>query len=182
MNHASSAEVCDVSNRVFELQQINWFSRLGGDGSDLESRLVDECLEKLDLPPHPVRYAQTVEDVQDCLDHSFDANWLDAEERAYKNISGQAHVDRLLLDNHAQTKFLLTVVADKSASCAQQAIGVSNPYLAKAAAGSAMENCYRFFLETLIDDESRYYFASKLELFRLGRWPLCISNGFFVLY
>ncbi len=81
------------------------------------------------------------------------------------NVLTHAMIDNLFLE------------AEKAAKKSE----VEDKGLVRSAAGAAAQVCYCYGLELLTASKKRSVFASKIELFKSGHWPLClIDEKFFV--
>ena len=170
------------SKRITRLRNIDWFCHVGSDSAAAETPTVERYLNKLGLSKFPVRYAKDTGDVFRCLTQHFDREWLDAEKRSYQRLIRQSGIDDAFDNQAVEYERLLTEIGLLTARQAAKHIVSEDAYLIKVAAGCAMETSYRYLRETQAGIESQGCFTAKLEIFALGRWPLCLSGESFVLY
>jgi len=168
--------------QLARLRKVDWFSNAGRSQCDNASRLAVRYLNLLSLGDCRIRYAENADDVTDCLSRKFDPEWAAAEEQSYQRLIREIGTVDAISAQAVEFKRFLTEIALATNSAAMCHIGGKDPYLAKVAAGCAMETGYRFLLESATKTDSNACFTVKLEIFELGRWPLCLSSGSFVIY
>ncbi len=164
------------------VQSIDWFSRIGQPKTDSDSSYVLKFLHSLGVTTSEIQYVATVQEAEDCIKNQFDPRW-DSLENEYRqslldcvNSYGLTeHVEKIL-------KYILDRTTDRIMNCADERFGDYDQYLPKVGAGSALEVCYQFALEKVVARENRNTFTKKFEIYKIGRWPLCLSGPKFVIF
>lgn len=169
-------------NTVGRVDSIDWFCRVGNREQEWGKRLVSEYLSELGLKDYPIRCVFDADEVKDCLTKEYDPEWVEAEEYSYQNLLRIIGDSDSLSANQYPMKMITEKISNKAMDCANRQLKHSDKYLARVGAGCAIESAYRCLLETIVNPGVAGCFTRKIEIFGIGKWPLCVSNGQFVMY
>ena len=174
------------SDRIKQISAIfnsvDWFSNVGSDASDSIKRLVYQHLDRLGCTASSIRVVSDIRSLEDYIRNKFDPDWMDAENAAYQDLLGKVNESQITTSLDEVMPQIVTQLSSAVLICADNRLPVRDRFLARVAAGSATETCYRYAMETALDSSESGTFASKFEVFRMGRWPLCLSNNKYIIY
>ena len=169
-------------NTVGRVDSIDWFCRVGNREQEWGKRLVSEYLSELGLKDYPIRCVFDADEVKDCLTREYDPEWVEAEEDSYQNLLRMIRDFDSLSANQYPMKMITEKISNQAMDCANRQLKHSDKYLARVGAGCVIESAYRYLLETIVNPGVAGCFTRKIEIFGIGKWPLCVSNGQFVMY
>ena len=169
-------------NTVGRVDSIDWFCRVGNREQEWEKKLVSEYLSELGLKDYPIRCVFDADEVKDCLTREYDPEWVEAEEDSYQNLLRMIGDSDSLSANLYPMKMITEKISNQAMDCANRQLKHSDKYLARVGAGCAIESAYRYLLEAIVKPGVAGCFTRKIEIFGIGKWPLCVSNGQFVMY
>ena len=169
-------------NTVGRVDSIDWFCRVGNREQEWEKKLVSEYLSELGLKDYPIRHVFDANEVKDYLTRGYDPEWAEAEEDSYQNLLPMIGNFDSLSANQYPMKMITEKISNHVMDCANRQLNKSDKYLARVGAGCAIEAVYRYLLETIVKPGVAGCFTRKIEIFGMGKWPLCVSNGQFVMY
>ena len=173
----------DVFERVFsEIESVNWFTNSGLQSIEEVQPYAYQYLCGLGFSTRLVHIEADARKLEDYIKYRFDTDWIDAESATHQKL-----VDSVRRTNYGEAldhlvKQIASSLSSRVLLSAENQLAGSDKYLARVAAGSATETCFRYALESISSPDASNVFASKFEIFRLGRWPLCISNDKFIIH
>lgn len=179
----------DSLNRSDRIEQIStkfnsvdWFGNVGMDVSESIGRLISQHLDGLGCTANSIRVVGDIQSLEDYIRNDFDSDWMEAETFAYQDLVEKTNESQI---SRSLDQVLTQIVAQLSSAVlksAENRLPGSDRFLVRVAAGSATETCYRYAMESALESSESGTFATKFELFRMGRWPLCLSNKQYIIY
>ncbi|MDE0309467.1 MAG: hypothetical protein OXI60_06505 [Acidiferrobacterales bacterium] len=163
-------------------ESVDWFSNVGTEASDNIKQLVNCHLDGLGCFAESIRIVGDVHTLEDCIRNEFDSDWMDAETDAHDELVGKTKESQTSTSLDRVLTHIVTQQSSAILEYAQNRLPGCDRFLSRVAAGCATETCYRYAMETAVDPRGPRTFARKFELFRMGRWPLCLSNGQYILF
>ena len=174
------------SDRIKQISAIfnsvNWFSNVGSDASDSIKRLVYQHLDRLGCTANSIRVVADIRSLEDYIKNKFDPHWMEAENAAYQDLLGKINESQITTSLDEVMPQIVTQLSSAVLNYSENRLPVRDRFLARVAAGSATETCYRYAMEIALDSSEPGTFASKFEVFRMGRWPLCLSKQQYIIY
>lgn len=167
---------------VAEISSVEWFENVGSAVPDRIRFLVDKYLAGLGCTTDSIRMVRDVRQLEDCIKNNFDPTWMAAESTAFNNLLDQFDQSKYDETFNVEVQQVISNLSSRILMLADNRLTGSNRYLARVAAGSAAETCFRYVLESTVDNRKSKTFTSKFEMFQMGRWPLCLSNGSYLIY
>ena len=163
-------------------QSIDWFSRVSLPGTSVETKLVNSYLCAVNKTECSVTFLKSPNQVTEHLKHRFDEEWMLKEDLASQRLRRllSESVMKKQVENFSND--LIHQISDYVMRCADDRLGFKDKYLPKVGAGNAIEVCYLYALEQIVESDSGGSFGKKIAIFEQGRWPLCISNGKYLVY
>ena len=168
------------------LSRLSWFTAVGQDLTDSETKEARDYLSAIELGQcavHAVPDWRGAEAVARAPD--WNHAWWEAEEKLRLALLDGL---RAAWGEHA-TLSALTRVTDEAtrvtlgaASVAAARDGVADPALTRVAAGAASQAAYQVALARLAGEGENHPFAAKFRLFAAGRWPLGLIGDRFYLF
>ena len=187
MSEASQDLTAPIRTDLFEqifsrIESINWFARTGLKSTDEIEPYADQYLSGLGFSTDLIQVEDDVRKLEDYIKYRFDEVWIDAESRAHRDLNESIRSSGYEEALDHLVKRVASELSSRVLYSAGNNLAGANKYLVRVAAGSATETCFRYALEAISSPESSNVFTSKLEMFRLGRWPLCLSGGKFIIH
>ena len=164
----------------------SWFAAVGENLTAAERAEAAGYLGALGFAGVPIegvtdwRQAKALADAPD-----WDPAWWHEEERlrvALLAAASARHGRGTLLEALSRTTQGASDAAHGQAALAAARVGIADPALARAAAGSATQACYVAALAVSGAVDAEHPFLAKFRLFEAGRWPLGIVAGRFRLF
>lgn len=174
--------VANFQQVIDRANSIDWFSRVSLPENSVESKLVDSYLCAMKTVDCSVVYLETSSTVSEHLKHRFDEDWMLTEDHESQRLRKLLSESELKNQIQILSKDLICQISDHVMRCADDWLGFEDTYLPKVGAGSAIEACYFHALEETIAPDQTGVFGKKLAIFERGRWPLCMSNGKYLVY
>lgn len=167
---------------VAEISSVQWFDNVGSEVADGTKCLIQGYLAGLGYVADSIQLVSDASHLQDCIKNRFDPNWMTAESNAFKNLLEEFdHSDNDSSFNDALHR-TISELSTRILTLADHRLLCPDRYLARVAAGSAAETCFRYVLESTLSCGQSKLFTSKFKIFQLGRWPLCFSEGSYIIY
>ncbi len=174
------------SDRIKQISAIfnsvDWFSNVGSDASDSIKSLVHQHLDRLGCTASSIRVVSDIRSLEDYIRNKFDPDWMEAENAAYQDLLGKVNESQITTSLDEVMPQIVTQLSSAVLNYSENRLPVRDQFLARVAAGSATETCYRYAMEIALDSSEPGTFASKFEVFRMGRWPLCLSRQEYIIY
>lgn len=181
----SAAILADLAEFARAQARISWFAALGAPLDPAENAEAHDYLAALGMAEAHVRPCADWREAEATMHAPGYGAWWAAEERLRQALLAEG-TRRLGADGLMQALTQVTNGASDvtlgAAAVAATRFGVSDPALARVAAGSAIEASYHAALVRAVGAAPGHAFAIKFRLFAAGHWPLGVADGVFRVF
>lgn len=168
------------------IRSIQWFSHVSETATAAVLSLATKYLSNLGCDFAGVLAVNDAEQATRFLCQDIDDAWQLAERSRVSRLSalmsgsGGEGIETLIFNQGVTTVF--APIEQR----ARDHLQTDDLYLSRVAAGSAAEASYLYMLESVVNLEREQTvsdaFAYKFEIFALGHWPLCLTDGKYYVY
>ncbi len=183
---SEAPDIAAIGRFAAGLSRVSWFTAVGQDLTDAETREAGDYLDALGLGHATLLAARSWREAEAVTrDPGWNPAWWNAEESLRQSLLAAAARDwgeSALLAALTRVTEEATEITLGAASIAASRDGVADPSLARVASGAATQAAYHAALARAARQGDSHPFAIKFRLFAAGRWPLGLTSTRFYLF